>query len=456
MTITEILELADELVYANKGKHLDELQETIIKGVWENQTYQEIADQCNRSESRVRNVASQLWKLLSEKLGENIDKDNFRYTFNRLNISPSPNICNVGNSGNNNCNFGSQILYNSNPDNQDNNINNQSKTFYHDLNFAPKILTFYDRPELKTLNNYIFNQNIKLISVLGLSGIGKTYLVKRFVDLNLDQFEVIIWKNLKLTNDLSQIMTDILSKNLNDQDSQIYISNQIDQFLNLLKTKRCLIIFDHVQELFIKEKLAGQFQEKFKNYQDLFNLIKEIDHQSHFILISDEKSKSMISLHQEVSNVKSLELEGLNNSEILNNFNLQDEESWLTLIQLYQGNFYYLKDIVSLINDVFGGKVKDFLALNQLILTEDMKSHLSQILTRLSPIEREIILKLSQHNQPISTEELTENLTLELIDLINGLQSLQQRYLVTQIKEEQIIFKISPVFKEYIINYTKD
>ena len=77
MNVTEILQLADELVYAQKGKHLDELQEAIIKGAWKDQTYQEIADDCNRSESRVRNVASQLWKLLSEKLGEDIDKDRF-------------------------------------------------------------------------------------------------------------------------------------------------------------------------------------------------------------------------------------------------------------------------------------------------------------------------------------------------------------------------------------------
>ncbi len=453
MSVTEILQLADELIFLKKGKHLDDLQESIIKGVWDDQTYQKIADQCQRSESRVRNIASELWQLLSEELGEDIEKANFCSVFKRLQITSSQNqhICHITGS-NHSFNYNPQILYNSNPDNQDNNTNTKSKSFSHDLTFAPQILKFCNREtELKTLNNYIFNQKIKLISVLGLSGIGKTYLVKRFVDLNLDQFEVIIWKNLKLTNDLSQILTEILTKNLNDQDSQIYSDHQIDQFLTLLKTKRCLIIFDHLEELFIKEKLAGQFQEKFKNYQDLFNLIKEIDHQSHFILISDEKSKSMISLNQELSTVKVLELEGLNSREILNDFNLQDQESWLKLIQLYQGNFNYLKDIASLINDVFGGKVKDFLALNQLILTEDMKTHLSQILRRLSPIEKEIILKLSQNDEAISTEELRQNFQIELTDLINGLQSLQQRYLVTKIQKEQVLFKIDSIFHKFLL-----
>lgn len=36
------------------------------------------------------------------------------------------------------------------------------------------------------------------------------------------------------------------------------------------------------------------------------------------------------------------------------------------------------------------------------------------------------------------------------MDLINGLQSLQQRYLVTKVKEDKILFKLSSVFQEYV------
>ena len=55
------------------------------------------------------------------------------------------------------------------------------------------------------------NQNIHLISVLGLSGIGKTVLVKRFVDLNLEQFEVIIWRSLKYPKSLDLLINDLLN-----------------------------------------------------------------------------------------------------------------------------------------------------------------------------------------------------------------------------------------------------
>ena len=43
MTITEILQFADRLVFAHRGKHLDDIQETVIKGVWQGKTYENIA-----------------------------------------------------------------------------------------------------------------------------------------------------------------------------------------------------------------------------------------------------------------------------------------------------------------------------------------------------------------------------------------------------------------------------
>ena len=68
-------------------------------------------------------------------------------------------------------------------------------------------MCFYGREEeLETLYNWILNQNSRLVSVLGLGGIGKTTLVKRFIDFNLEKFEVIIWQNLKIFNKNERIL----------------------------------------------------------------------------------------------------------------------------------------------------------------------------------------------------------------------------------------------------------
>jgi hypothetical protein len=89
MTVTEILQIADRLVFSQRGKHLDDLQEAVLKGVWQGQTYQVIADECHHSESRVRDVGYKLWEILSAQLGEDINKCNFRSTFERLDLTSS-------------------------------------------------------------------------------------------------------------------------------------------------------------------------------------------------------------------------------------------------------------------------------------------------------------------------------------------------------------------------------
>ena len=87
MTITEVLQIVDRLVFSQTGKHLDDLQESVIEGVWQGQTYQVIADDCQHSESRVRDVGHKLWGILSERLGENINKFNFFSTLKRLELT---------------------------------------------------------------------------------------------------------------------------------------------------------------------------------------------------------------------------------------------------------------------------------------------------------------------------------------------------------------------------------
>jgi hypothetical protein len=452
MDVTEVLQIADELISTQTGQHLDNIQESVIKGVWQEKTYNKIAEECDRSESRVRNVAHKLWQLLSKNLGEEISKSNFRSTLKRLNIrSPSIIIQNNNhhfNDDNHHVNVCPFI-----PTKDDiltNNKSNPSQKPYYDLTLAPKITHFYERnQELEKLTEFILNQNTKLISVLGLSGIGKTTLVKRFIDLNLQAFDLIIWRSLKFPKSLDSLLDNILS--IIDAKSQGNIDDKLTQILDIFTKKRCLIILDDVQELFIKGQFAGQYQKEYKEYKTLFTLITEIEHQSSLILISQEQCQEMLCLDEELYPVRCLELQGLDTIEILQNKGLQDEETWSTLIDLYEGNPIYLKDITNLIKNIFLGKVSDFLKEDTLLLTEDMKTRLTELFSRLSPIEKQIILKLSHEHQTLSREDLKESLNLSSSDLINGLQSLSKRYLFNTIKEKNLRFNLSPIWKAYLL-----
>jgi hypothetical protein len=78
--VEEILKFADNLVFAKTGKHLDNVQEAILRGTWQDQKYPKIAEELHRSEGHVRDIASELSKILSEVLGKEVNKSNFRST----------------------------------------------------------------------------------------------------------------------------------------------------------------------------------------------------------------------------------------------------------------------------------------------------------------------------------------------------------------------------------------
>ena len=455
MNVTEVLQFADQLFFEQTGKHLDDSQEIVIKGVWDGKTYEAIADESNRSERHVRDIGYKLWQILSERLGEDVHKSNFRSTLERMYIKSSE-FCQ------NNCNysilnFGSQTFSNTPKDNRGKSTpnKNQSGSSYYDLTLAPTILQFYNRePELEKLSNWIFDQNTRLISVLGLSGIGKSHLVRKFIDLNSDQFQVIIWRSLKYSEPLELLIDDIL--NIHEKEIKANTNHKQKQLFEIFTEKRCLIILDDLQNIFMNGAFAGQYKPEYQDYQDFFKKIMTTEHHSHVIVISQEKCQDMESLDEELYPIKCLDLSGLSDVNILKNTGLKDEDHWSNLINLYEGNPFYLKTIANSIRSVFNGYVSDFLAENELIITKDIQTNLQLLFKGLSLIEQKIVIKLSNSEQFLSREELKTSLDLSSTDLINSLESLQNRYLLMKITEDKIMFILSPVFREYVRNCCKD
>ncbi len=68
------VELADDLVFAVTGRHLNDLQRTILHQVWQGQKYLDIAHRSGYTEGHIKDVAYQLWRLLSRVTGEKVTK----------------------------------------------------------------------------------------------------------------------------------------------------------------------------------------------------------------------------------------------------------------------------------------------------------------------------------------------------------------------------------------------
>ena len=104
MDVREALIFADDVVFAKTGKHLDDIQVGVIEGVLNRQKYGEIAQELKCTEGYVKDVGYELWQLLSEVFGEEVNKSNLRSALlrNRAVNSSTLNIFGDGNVGSRN------------------------------------------------------------------------------------------------------------------------------------------------------------------------------------------------------------------------------------------------------------------------------------------------------------------------------------------------------------------
>jgi len=83
MNIPKVLEFIDDVVYTKTGKHLNDLQRAIVEGTLQQQRYSDIGEANGFSEGHVKDVGYELLQLLSEILGEDVNKGNLKSVIQR-------------------------------------------------------------------------------------------------------------------------------------------------------------------------------------------------------------------------------------------------------------------------------------------------------------------------------------------------------------------------------------
>jgi len=455
MNLKEMLKFADDIVFAKTGQHLDDLQAAVLRGTLQRETYKEIAKDFDCSESRIREIGSELWQLLSEELGENINKKNFRSAIDRLQnsnvvnfsqevvVSSIFNICGQARHPPN--------TPNSPPQNQETSNSKQPETPHQDLSEMPELGTFYDRtPELQTLTNWILQQHSHLIALTGISGIGKTSLAVKLVQQIKNQFDYIIWRTIDPSHNLDEFQQELIQ--LFSQSEKLDSPTTKPKPLSLIKylqKHRCLIVLDDVHNLFSSGELAGKYKPEYEEYRLFFKQIEKLSHQSCFLLIGWEQPREISQIESQNNSIRTLQITGLDIAvagEILRGYGLA-EIDYSILIHRYQGNPLWLKSVATLIQES-GVSVTDLLQNDIILLPEDVKDILRQQCDRLSDREKQILSILARETQPLKLAKLIDKQPNLNLELVNVLQSLQRRCLVEKIENS---FWLSPLIKQYLL-----
>ncbi|CAD5945463.1 putative WD repeat-containing protein alr2800 [Planktothrix agardhii] len=455
MNLKEMLKFADDIVFAKTGQHLDDLQAAVLRGTLQRETYKEIAKDFDCSESRIREIGSELWQLLSEELGEDINKKNFRSAMERLQNSGVLNFAqDVVMSGS--FNFCGEGRYppntpNSHPQNQETSNTKQPETPHQDLSEMPELGAFYDRtPELQTLTNWILQQHSHLIALTGISGIGKTSLAVQLVQQIKNQFDYIIWRTINVSHTLDEFQQELIQ--LFSQSEKLDSPTTKPKPLSLIKylqKHRCLIILDDVHNLFCSGELSGKYKPEYEEYRHFFKQIEKLSHQSCFLLIGWEQPREISQIESQNNPIRTLQINGLDIAaagEILRDYGLT-EIDYSILIHRYQGNPLWLKSVATLIQEL-GVNVTDLLQNDIILLPEDVKDILRQQCDRLSDTEKQILSILARETQPLKLAKLIDKQPNLNLELVNVLQSLQRRCLVEKIENS---FWLSPLIKQYLL-----
>ncbi len=66
MTTEELIQWADDIIFAKTEKHLDSVQTAILEGAWQGFKYEDIAKKCHRSKSHIKKYC---WGIMADSIG---------------------------------------------------------------------------------------------------------------------------------------------------------------------------------------------------------------------------------------------------------------------------------------------------------------------------------------------------------------------------------------------------
>lgn len=456
MNLEEVVEVTDTAVFAKTGRHLNEVETTVLREAWQGKTYEQMAQTCKYSLTYLKQAAGpRLWKLLSEALGEDVSKTNFRAVLERQRRTQLGEVLRPQE-------FTQSFLV---PDFEE--ITSRplrhegvsAKTHQHqDWGEAPDVSIFYGRTqELAMLKQWIVKDRCRLVAIVGMGGIGKTTLSVSCAKQMQDEFESVVWRSLRNAPPIQELLADLIQSLSNHQTTHLSsdVDERVPRLIDYLYSHRCLLVLDNVETILRRGELAGHYRAEHSGYRELLRRVGEAPHQSCLLLTSLEKPREIAALEGKTLPVRSLQLKGLQEEarEIFKEKNLSEADKWGDLIQLYRGNPLALKIVATTIQELFGGKVSEFLKQNTIVFG-DIGDILDEQFERLSDLEQEILYWLAIECKPVSLPKLREDILSPVAqsELIEALESLLRRSLIERTAAEfEALFTLQqPVVTEYV------
>ena len=435
---SRLIEVANTLLQNATGQGLNNLEKVVLKGAFEHKTYQSLADNIYRSQERLKDIGSQLWKRLSIALEQPIKKGNVKAQLERYQAS----------LGSENSQTDAELMH-----------PRGSSSQQYDWAEAPESSAFFGRQkELSTLKQWILLEGCRLVAIFGIGGIGKTALASRIARKLQPEFQYVIWRSLRNAPKLNSLLVSIIQSLSNQQEIEQRLplseADRIVHLIGYLRRHRCLLVLDNAETILQSGQHCGHYRPGYESYGDLLQQLGEQSHQSCLLLTSREKPGVFSRLEGETLPVRSLSLAGLKQAagrtivEQKGIFSATPED-WMALVDIYIGNPLALKIAGAAIQDMFSGEVGRFLN-NAVYAFDDIVDLLDEHFNRLSQLEQQVMYWLAIEREPVAIEVLQADILQPVPkrDLFEAVKSLVRRSLI---ERNEDCFTQQPVVMEYLV-----
>lgn len=462
MPLKDALTLIDKVL---EFSQLNNLHQDVFCLSWEGKTYQEIAETCGYDTDYVRHVGYQLWQNLSQVLEQKVTKRNLQVVFRRFGqrtktsnnrtekITSVPSSPHLSRSNINPYPIKAELI-------SDQTANQLlSADWLAPIHANPTRPFVGRRQEQQTLIEWLTSgQNIehtppvRLISLLGMAGIGKTSLTQQVIDQIQNQFQQVIWRSLRNAPTFTEIFANIINTyGHGTLEWPTHIDAQVEILMQYFRQHRCLLVLDNFETILQPGQMGGHYRPNYQAYGQLLRHLMDSPHQSCVLLTSREQPIGINLRNQPV--VQTLYLQGLlpleTHTLLLQQGIKATPQNADTLHSYYVGNPYALKVATTNMASLFNYHIAKWIEQSNFVFGP-IQQLLDQQLKRLASPEQQMIDAIVTHTDGVTLDQLHEDLVLtslvSIADLLPALQSLQDRSLL---HNQGGRWKLPPYLREY-------
>jgi WD40 repeat protein/transcriptional regulator with XRE-family HTH domain len=317
--------------------------------------------------------------------------------------------------------------------------------------------SFYGRErEQARLSRWVIEDRSRVVSVLGLGGIGKSALSVKVMHQVAEQFQVVVFRSLRDAPPCDVLLEGCLRVLAPEPlaDLPTSLEGRLGLLLGYLREQRALLVLDNLECLLEEGEEAGRMRAGYEGYARLLREVAQTEHQSCLLLTSREKPATLQGLDGSYGLVRSLRLSGLEAAAcerlLAEHEIIGSPEEQARLGEIYAGNPLALHIVAETITDLFGGAIDQFLS-GGTIIFGGITRLLDEQWARLSPLEQTVLCWLATLREQVTIADLLAVLVAPLAhaQVLEAVDGLHRRSLIER-GQRPGSFTLQSVVLEYV------